>query len=225
MLSAVTQRGMDLRERLTTWEIPAHAAYSPDRLLGSSPNGLDMFVRYDLAMSGAINQAEWRAFLRELLAEMPGSPLRRKEPLARKLGISVRQLTRWLDPEYDGTVTEASVRQVAERSGRNVAQLFTRLGYLEQPELPYPPEDAWIVEVIMASKKLSADAKSKMIAVQLAQAKRDREERRRRINEAIEMVEGEVRPPAKRGIPTGVRKSTRTEMSNARTQTSSEIKK
>ncbi len=164
----------------------------------------DIFVRYHSGMSGVVDRAEWRAFLLELLEELG---YRKKAPLARLLGVAEKTIDRWLDPEWEGAVSEASVRQVAEKTGRNALQLLIRFGYYDPNDLPAPatpPEDAWIIEVINSSGRLDDATKARMIAVQLAAAKREREERLRQIEEQIEIVSATAEPrgpvpPQKRG--------------------------
>lgn len=148
----------------------------------------DTRVRYGVCMSGVVDRAEWAKFVDELLDE---DPKRKKAPLSRRLGISERTLDRWLGKLND--VSEASVRQVAERTGRNAMDLLIRVGVYRREEMPppeVPTEDAWGVAIIESSTRLDAKTKAKLVATFLDQEKRDREEKERRLQEQIELIGG-----------------------------------
>lgn len=146
----------------------------------------DTGVRYDVPVTGGtVDRKKWAAFIEELLGEMPR---RNKRALGRLTGFSERTIDRWLARSHG--VDESSVRQVAERTGRNPIELLIRVGVYGQDEMPPPaiqPEDQWIVDVYNASS-LDPATRQKLLAVELANAQRDREEKRRRIEQQLELL-------------------------------------
>lgn len=145
----------------------------------------DTHVLYDALVAGAVDRAEWAKFIEELLDE---TPKRNKAALSRRIDFRERTIDRWLRSDVD--VAEGSVRQVAERTGRKPMELLIRVGIYSRDEMPepaIPPEDAWIVEVIQGSTKLSQAQKNALIAVELAKAQREREEKRRHLDEQIDI--------------------------------------
>src|SRR5215218_1430306 len=108
------QSAMELRQRANVGESTGQGSMATERPARVRAIGQDIFVRYDSGMSGEVDKAAWRAFLSELLDEIPN---RKKAPLARTLGIADKTLDRWLDPEWQGTVSYESVRSVAEKTG------------------------------------------------------------------------------------------------------------
>lgn len=148
----------------------------------------DTYVRYDAVVAGDVDRAEWAKFINELLDE---TPKRNKAALARRIDFRERTIDRWL--RGDTGVDEASVRKVADRTGRNPVELLIRLGVYSRDEMPepvIPPEDEWIVRLIQSSTKLSQVKKNALIAVELAKAQRERDEKRRHLDEQIDILAG-----------------------------------
>lgn len=179
---------MDLHQRERALR-RRHVAPLAPRLISRKPDVRpDTCVRYDAPVAGAVDRAEWARFIEELLDE---TPRRNKAALARKIDFRERTIDRWLRAEVD--VAEPSVRQVAEKTGRKAMDLLIRVGIYSRDEMPepaIPPEDAWIVEVIQSSTKISQTKKNALIAVELERARREREEKRRRLGEQIDIVSG-----------------------------------
>jgi hypothetical protein len=74
----------------------------------------------------------------DVIAELMTSEARgKKEPLARLLGVNARTITHWLAKTT--RVSEASIRQVAEKTGRSSIELLVRVGY-------YSPDEVAIVD-------------------------------------------------------------------------------
>lgn len=148
----------------------------------------DTHVLYHALVAGAVDRAEWAKFINELLDE---TPKRNKAALSRRIDFRERTIDRWLRGEND--VDEASVRQVAGRTGRKPMELLIRVGIYSHDEMPEPAiplEDQWIVDVIQSSPKLDQTTKNRLIAVELAKAKRERDEKRRHLDEQIDIFAG-----------------------------------
>lgn len=159
------------------------------RLMRSNRRSVpDTDVRYHLLVGTAgVDRAEWAKVVQGLLDAIPR---RNKAALSRLIGFREKTIDRWLQQLVD--VDESSIRQVAERTGGNAMELLIQVGYYRRDELPapdVPPEDAWIVDVIKASD-ISPRQKELLIAVELDRAKRERDEKRRRIEEQIQLVGG-----------------------------------
>lgn len=175
------QRGMGLRQRHRSATRRRSDLAGPRILRVCGTASPDTDVRYaHVVAGGEVDRVEWARVVRELLAELTRG---KKAPLARLLGFSERTIDRWLLGTVD--VNESSIRQVATRSGRPAMELLIRVGFYSRDQLPapaVPPEDAWIVEAIEQSNvKLDPAVKARLIAVELERARREREERRRRI--------------------------------------------
>lgn len=134
-----------------------------------------------------VDRIEWAKFVNELLDEIPR---RNKAELSRRIGYRERTIDRWLQCLV--AVDEASIRQVADRTGRNALELLIRIGLYRREELPapaIPPEDQWIVDTIEKSAvNIDPAVKARLIAVELERARREREERKRQIAEQIELM-------------------------------------
>lgn len=181
------QRGMDLLQRDRALRRRGVDPLAPRLISRKSEMRPDMNVPYDALVAGVVDRAEWAKFIGELLDE---TPRRNKAALARRIDFRERTLDRWLRGEVD--VADASVRQVAEKTGRKPMELLIRVGIYSRDELPPPtiaPEDEWIVRLIQASA-MDPTKKAMMIAVELAAAKREREEKARRLQEQINIIAG-----------------------------------
>lgn len=138
--------------------------------------------------TGAVDKRKWADAVRRLMDKHAGG---KKATFAKLVGVDPRTVSFWLDEEY--TVRDAMVRQVADRTGESALALLIEVGALAAntvPALGIDPEDAWIVAVIQSSPRLDQAAKNRLVAVELARANREREERRRRISEQIDILAG-----------------------------------
>lgn len=189
-IEGMLQKGMSVRQRQRSLIRHGVGVLQPRVLHACRKPMPDARVRYDLLVAGGeVDRAEWASVIRGLLAELTRG---KKAPLARLLGFSERTIDRWLLGLVD--VSEASVRQVAAKSGRSGMDLLIRVGFYTREEMPepvIPPEDQWIVDAIEQwPGTLSAAVKAKIIAVELERVRRDREERKRRIAEQLELIQG-----------------------------------
>jgi hypothetical protein len=81
-----------------------------------------------------VDREAWADVIRELMkTETRG----KKEPLARLLEVNARTITHWLDKTTK--VSEASIRQVAEKTGRSSIELLVHVGY-------YSPDEVAVVD-------------------------------------------------------------------------------
>lgn len=91
-----------------------------------------MPARYHAPMDAdrTVDRAAWAEIVAEILrAETKG----KKEPLARLLGVNVRTITHWLN--QTAGVSEASIRQVADRTNRSAIDLLVRVGFYRPDEV------------------------------------------------------------------------------------------
>lgn len=85
-----------------------------------------------------------------------------KSAFARQVGITTRTLDRWLAASVD--VSEASVRQIAERIGRNPLDLLVMVGYYRAEELiaaPGEPARPLMPELLVITNYLNDPAVSR----------------------------------------------------------------
>lgn len=145
--------------------------------------------RYDLTVAtGTVDRAKWAAVVQRLMDKHAKG---RKATLAKLVGVDPRTVTDWLTGTY--AVREAMVRQVADRTGEAALDLLVEVGVFSANDIPaagVAAEDQWIVEVIQASTKLDQATKAKLIAIELAKARREREEKRRHLDEQIDILAG-----------------------------------
>lgn len=177
---------MDLRQSERALRRRGYKPLEPRVISRNTQVRPDTCVPYDALVTGVVDRAEWAKFIEELLNE---TPRRNKAALARRIDFRERTIDRWLRAEVD--VAEASVRQVADKTGRKPMELLIQVGIYSRDEMPeptIPPEDAWIAEVIQSSPRLNQATKSRLIAVELAKAKREREEKRRQLGEQIDIL-------------------------------------
>lgn len=157
------------------------------RTSGSLFPGVDS--RYDpIVATGAVDKAKWAAAVRRLMDKHANG---KKATFGKLVGVDPRTVSFWLDKEY--TVREAMVRQVADRTGESALDLLVEVGVFAARDIPaagVAAEDQWIVDVIQASPKLDQATKTKLIAVELAKARREREEKRRHLDEQIDIFAG-----------------------------------
>lgn len=102
----------------------------------STPGNPVIHFRYDrLVATGEVNRQAWAQIVRDLWTEFtaPGKNPK-KAPFARLLGVDPTTVDNWLDCAFD--VKEASVRQVAERTGHNAMEWLIQVGYYSADELP-----------------------------------------------------------------------------------------
>lgn len=149
-------------------------------------------ARYDLIVTdGQVDRAEWAKVVQELLDTHTKG---KKEPFARLIGVNARTVHSWLDQTM--SVSEQSVRRVAAACGLSAIDLLVRVGVYARDEIPAPAipvEDAWIVELVNGYD-FSPAKKKQLTAVLLEQARREREEAKRRIEEQLTVLGG--KPPA-----------------------------
>lgn len=157
------------------------------RTSGSLLPGVDS--RYDpIVATGSVDKAKWAAAVRRLMDKHANG---KKATFGKLVGVDPRTVSFWLDEEY--TVREAMVRQVADRTGESALDLLVEVGVFAARDIPaagVAAEDQWIVELIQSSTKLDQATKNRMIAVELAKAKREREEKRRHLDEQIDIFAG-----------------------------------
>jgi hypothetical protein len=138
--------------------------------------------------TGAVDKTRWAAVVQRLMDKHASG---RKATFAKLVGVDPRTVSFWIDKEY--TVREAMVRQVADRTGESAIELLVEVGVFAAKDVPaagVAAEDLWIVEVIQASKKLDQATKNRLIAVELERARREREEKRRQLDEQIDILAG-----------------------------------
>jgi hypothetical protein len=157
------------------------------RTSGRVLSGVDS--RYDpLVATGAVDKSRWAAAVRRLMGKHAGG---KKATFGKLVGVDPRTVSFWLDEEY--TVREEMVRQVADRTGESAIELLIEVGVFAPRDIPaagVAAEDAWIVEVIQSSTRIGQAQKNALIAVELERARREREEKRRRLGEQIDIVAG-----------------------------------
>lgn len=135
--------------------------------------------------TGAVDRAKWAAVVRRLMDKHANG---KKATFGKLVGVDPRTVTDWLAGVY--AVREAMVRQVADRIGESALDLLIEVGVFSTRDIPaagVAAEDQWIVEVIQGSTKLSQAQKNALIAVELAKAQREREEKRRHLDEQIDI--------------------------------------
>lgn len=135
-----------------------------------------------------MDKTKWAAAVRRLMDKHASG---KKATFGKLVGVDPRTVSFWLDEEY--TVREAMVRQVADKTGESALDLLIEVGVFSTRDIPavgVAAEDQWIVEVIQRSPKLSQAKKNALIAVELAKAKREREEKRRQLDEQIDIIAG-----------------------------------
>lgn len=86
---------------------------------------------YHLLVAGEVNREAWSAFVREDLLPLTKG---KKATLARLLGVDPKTIDLWLQGRV--RVSEASVRQVAERTQRRAGDLLVRVGVYTLDDLP-----------------------------------------------------------------------------------------
>jgi hypothetical protein len=90
-----------------------------------------MPARYPVRMTEReVDRGEWSKIVQELIDERTKG---KKEPFARLVGVYARTLSHWLDSTV--AVSESSVRQVADRTGRNAIAMLIRVGYYTLTEV------------------------------------------------------------------------------------------
>ena len=138
--------------------------------------------------TGSVDKTRWVAVVQRLMDKHAKG---KKATFAKLVGVDPRTVTDWLAGTY--AVREAMVRQVADRTGEVALDLLVEVGVFSANDIPaagVAAEDQWIVEVIQASTKLDQATKTKLIAVELAKARREREEKRRHLDEQIDIFAG-----------------------------------
>lgn len=144
--------------------------------------------RYDLHMaSGSVDRAAWAKVVRRLMDKHASG---RKATFGKLVGVDPRTVTDWLGEVY--SVRDAMVRQVAEKTGESAIDLLIEVGVIrarDLPSSPIPAEDAWIVELV-AKYGFSPDKQKQLTALLLEQARREREESKRRIEEQLTVLGG-----------------------------------
>jgi hypothetical protein len=87
-----------------------------------------------------------------------------KSAFARQVGYTTRTIDRWLAAEVD--VSESSVRQVAERMGRNPIELLVTVGYYRPDEVgivpPPPPviQEDPVIQLIQADPQWTPEERA-----------------------------------------------------------------
>lgn len=110
--------------------------------------------------------------------------------LSRTAGISHSAISGWRKGRQRPSA--ATLTKIAEALEIGAHEVLRRAGALEAVvvEVPTASDDAWGVQIIERSTKLSREAKDKLIAIFLEQERRDREEKERRLREQINLVSG-----------------------------------
>lgn len=111
--------------------------------------------------------------------------------LSRAAGISHSAISGWRKGRQRPSA--ATLTKVATALDVGAHEVLSRAGALEAVATMIPAEqddDAWGVQIIERSTKLSREAKDKLIAIFVEQERRDREEKERRLREQINLVSG-----------------------------------
>lgn len=90
---------------------------------------------HDLVATGEVDRVEWAKVIVELRAEHAKG---KTVPFAKLVGVNPRTVTHWVDKTV--SVTESSVRQVAEMFGLNAMDLLIRVGFYSNAERYSVPE-------------------------------------------------------------------------------------
>ncbi len=155
-----------------------------------------MRFRYDALMSsGVVDREKWAKVVAQLIADHTRG---KKATFARLVGFDPTTIGHWLRGTV--AVSEASVRQVAERTGRNPMGLLIEVGVWSIDELPVRPTEEEIDEEIsMVLDAPGLDDQQKMLIIQELEAWRteDRElqerlaarDKERRIAQLRERIE------------------------------------
>jgi hypothetical protein len=154
---------------------------------------------YDsLVATGVVDREAWADVVRELLAEHTKG---KKATFARLVGFDPTTIGNWL--RGDVAVSEASVRQVAERCGRNPMDLLIRVGFYRADQLPVRLTEKQIDEeqqIVLDDPTIDDEQKAYILreldAMRTSDERlledmraRDRERRRARITELIERAQ------------------------------------
>lgn len=175
---ALCRREATLRRALGERVISTSGSLSPEVEFRYAP----------LVATGAVDRAKWSAVVRRLMDKHANG---KKATFGKLVGVDPRTVTDWLAGVY--AVREAMVRQVADRTGESALDLLIEVGVFSARDIPaagVAAEDQWIVEVIQKSTKLSQAKKNALIAVELAKAERERDEKRRHLDEQIDILAG-----------------------------------
>lgn len=182
-------RGRPLDRALCRRESTLRRALGERVVRTSGTVSLGVNSGYDpLVATGSVDKAKWAAAVRRLMDKHAGG---KKATFGKLVGVDPRTVTFWLDEEY--TVREAMVRQVADRTGESALDLLVEVGVFSAKDIPaagVAAEDQWIVEVIQKSARLGQAKKNALIAVELAKAQRERDEKRRHLDEQIDILAG-----------------------------------
>lgn len=94
--------------------------------------------RYDqLVATGEVDRGEWANIVRSLLDEFTRG---KKATFARKLGMDPKTIDHWLQGNV--RVSEDSIRNVAEKTGRNAMDWLLQVGYYQVEDLPQISHEA-----------------------------------------------------------------------------------
>lgn len=140
--------------------------------------------------TGVVDREKWAGIIRALWREVtPDGKNPKKAPFARLLGVDPTTVDNWLDRAVD--VKEASVRQVADRTGRNAMEWLIEVGYYSVAQMPRFPDDVIDDEqrYVLDDPSIDDDQKAEILRAleemratdeQLLQAQRERDRRNRK---------------------------------------------
>jgi transcriptional regulator with XRE-family HTH domain len=138
------------------------------------------------------NRDDWprEEFLAWLDGERDRAGFKHDLELAEAAGISHSSISGWRNGRQRPSA--ATLAKLAEPLGVGAHEVLKKAGALEAVAtmMPAASDDAWGVQIIERSTKLSREAKDKLIAIFLEQERRDREEKERRLREQINLVSG-----------------------------------
>lgn len=152
---------------------------------------------YDsLVATGVVDRSAWAEVVRELLPITKG----KKATLARLLGVDPKTIDLWLDCKV--SVSEASVRQVADKTERNAMELLIRVGYYSLREMPFQPVPDEILDeeiAVVLESNLDDQTKAEIIRelerwraedrdIQERLAQRDKERRIEQLRQRIDQA-------------------------------------
>ena len=136
----------------------------------------------------AIDRSAWANLIRNALeAETRG----KKAPFARTIGFDVSTVDNWLAKSVE--VRESSVRQVAERLGRDLREMLVEVGYYSRVEVgieDVPPLNVDEEVQRVRESGLPPRVQSRIVASILEMQRVDAERRAKVIDLMIEQARG-----------------------------------